>query len=80
MQVVMRNPSHKEVLSDISKLWRFLISFVDPIVDIAPGEWAIFDTTSVPIPMGQDEKGNYLYSLNFPVTTSMYKFTEGGNV
>ena len=72
VQFLMRNPKHSEVLADITKLWRFLISRPEPIEDIAPGVWVIIDARSVPIPLGRDEKGNYLYSLNVPIKTAMY--------
>lgn len=72
VQVMVRNPKQSEALADVTKLWRFLINRPEPIEDINPTTWVIFDVQSVPIPLGRDEKGNYLYSLNFPVKTSMY--------
>lgn len=75
VQVVMRNPSHAEVLSEIYTLWRFLLqlsSSGDYITDISADYWAIIDPQSPPIAAGRDEKGNYLYTLNFPVTTKMF--------
>lgn len=72
IQVIMRNKSHGDVTTDIFKLWRFLISRPSYIEDIGSDYWVIFDVQSGPISLGQDEKGNYLYSLNFPVKTKMF--------
>jgi hypothetical protein len=72
VQFIVRNSSHSEALADMTKLWRFLCSRPEPIEDIAPGVWAIIDVQTVPSPLGRDEKGNYLYSLNVPIKTSMY--------
>lgn len=72
IQVLMRNPKHGEVLKDIEALWKFLLNRPEPIEDINEKRWVIFDVQSGPVPLGQDEKGNYLYSLNFPVKTQLF--------
>lgn len=72
IQVLMRNPSHAEVANDIFTLWQFLCDRPEYIEDISPNYWVIIDTQTPPIPAGRDDKGNYLYSLNFPVTTKMF--------
>lgn len=72
IQVLMRNPKHGEVLKDIETLWKFLLNRPELIEDISDTRWVIFDVQSGPIPLGQDEKGNYLYSLNFPVKTQLF--------
>ena len=72
IQVLMRNPKHGEVLHDIEKLWRFLLNRPEMIENISKDRWVIFDMQSGPVPLGQDEKGNYLYSLNFPVKTKLF--------
>ena len=72
IQVMMRNPKHGEVLREIEALWKFLLQRPEPIEDITDDCWVIFDIQSGPIPLGQDDKGNYLYSLNFPVKTQLF--------
>lgn len=72
IQVLMRNPKHGEVLNDIEKLWKFLLNRPEPIEDITDKRWVIFDVQSGPVSLGQDDKGNYLYSLNFPVKTQLF--------
>lgn len=72
IQVLMRNPKHGEVVREIEALWRFLLNRPEPIEDISDKYWVIFDVRSGPVPLGKDEKGNYLYSLNFPVKTKLF--------
>lgn len=71
IQAIARNKNHGTVYSDIYKLWRFLINRPELIEEIN-GNYVIFDAQTGPLPSGQDEKGNYLYTLNFPVKTKMY--------
>lgn len=71
IQVIMRNRNHTTVFDDIYKLWKFLINRPEYIEDLND-YFVIFDAQKGPIPLGQDEKGNYLYSLNFPVKTKMF--------
>lgn len=72
VQVIVRNKSHAQALTNINKLWRFLINRSEPIEDIAQNCWVIFDVQSGPIDLGRDKKGNYLYSLNIPIKTNMF--------
>lgn len=72
VQVLMRNKKHAPVMADAYKLWRFLINRPELVEDISPEYWAIFDVRQGPNPLGQDEKGNYLYSLNIPIKTKMF--------
>lgn len=72
IQVLVRNRRQSAAIAIIYDLWKFLINRPSLIEDISPVYWVIFDVTSGPIPLGQDEKGNYLYSLNFPVKTRMF--------
>ena len=72
IQATVRNHSQTQALANVSTLWRFLIARPEFIEDIGNGYWVIIDAQSVPIPVGRDEKGNYLYTLNFPVKTKMY--------
>lgn len=71
IQVIARNKSHSKVFNDIYKLWQFLINRPELIEDLN-GYYVIFDAQNGPIPSGQDDKGNYLYTLNFPVKTKMF--------
>jgi hypothetical protein len=73
IQVTVRNKSHKTAFNNIYALWQFLINRPDFIEAITvDGYYVIFDAQNGPIPAGQDEKGNYLYTLNFPVKTKMF--------
>ena len=72
VQVLMRNKIHAAVMADAYKLWRFLINRPELIEDISEEYWAIFDVLQGPNPLGRDEKGNYLYSLNIPIKTKMF--------
>lgn len=77
IQVIARNKNHGAVYNDIYALWQFLINrpeLIEEIKDIGLDEdyYVIFDAQTGPLPSGQDEKGNYLYTLNFPVKTKMY--------
>lgn len=71
IQVISRNKSHVTVFNNIYKLWRFLINRPELIEEVG-GNYVIFDAQNGPIPTGQDDKGNYLYTLNFPVKTKMF--------
>jgi len=72
VQVLMRNKNHAAVMADMYKLWRFLLNRPELVEDISEEYWAIFDVRTGPNPLGQDEKGNYLYSLNIPIKTKMF--------
>lgn len=72
VQILMRNPVHAEVLAEITALWTFLVQLPEPFIDITETRWAIVDCQQVPLYVGQDKKGNHLYSLNFPVTTKIF--------
>lgn len=72
VQIIVRNPRQGEAFRDISSVWQFLINRPEYIEDMDSQFWVIFDVQSVPIFLEQDEAGNYLYSLNFPVKTKMF--------
>ncbi len=71
IQIIARNKSHGTVFNNIYKLWQFLINRPE-FIETINGNYVIFDAQQGPIPTGQDEKGNYLYTLNFPVKTKMF--------
>lgn len=71
IQIIFRNPKHGELLKEITALWQFLVNRPEPIEDVGDGYFAIFDCQEGPIPLNKDQNGNYLYSLNFPVTSKI---------
>lgn len=71
IQIISRNKSHGTVFNNIYALWQFLINRPELIEDM-DDYYVIFDAQNGPIPTGQDDKGNYLYTLNFPVKTKMF--------
>ena len=73
IQLLMRRKRHNDVLTDIHKVFQFLCSLPEPIVDIDNDYTAIFDVRSAPVSLGVDDNGNWRYSFNFPVTSKMYK-------
>lgn len=73
IQVLMRRKKHNDVLSEITKLFQFLCARPELVEDISDDYYAIFDVRSGPVPLGTDDNGNWRYSLNFPVTSKMYK-------
>ena len=73
IQLLMRRKKHSDVINDITKVFQFLCSFKEPIVDIDNDYFAIFDVQAGPVPLGVDDNGNWRYSFNFPVTSKMYK-------
>ena len=62
----MKNPYN------IVRIWKFLLKRPDLIEDINDHRWCIFDVKSGPVKLENDEKGNFLWSLSFPVTTNLY--------
>ena len=73
IQVIMRRKKHNTVLTEITELFQFLCNRPEPVEDIGNDYYAIFDVRSGPVPLGIDDNGNWRYSLNFPVTSKMYK-------
>lgn len=71
VQIIARNESHGTVFNSINTLWQFLLNRPEFIEDFED-YFVIFAAQSGPIPTGRDEQGNYLYTLNFPVTTKLY--------
>ena len=72
VQVVCRNKSAKVAYMNIVRIWKFLLKRPDLIEDINDHRWCIFDVKSGPVKLENDEKGNFLWSLSFPVTTNLY--------
>lgn len=72
VQVIVRNRSNKIAYANINRLWKFLLKRPEFIEDINDHRWCIFDVRSGPVKMENDTKGNYLWSLSFPVTTNLY--------
>ncbi|MFI3171104.1 MAG: hypothetical protein R3Y58_01845 [Eubacteriales bacterium] len=71
-QFIFRNPSQGEALSEVTTLWEYFLQQGCEIQDISSDTWVIFDIHSGPIALGQDESGNYLYSLNVPVKANTF--------
>ena len=69
----MRRKKHNDVLTEITKVFRFLCSRPELVEDISEDYYAIFDVRTGPVSLGTDDNGNWRYSLNFPVTSKMYK-------
>ena len=72
VQVMCRNKSAKVAYMNIVRIWKFLLKRPDLIEDINDHRWCIFDVKSGPVKLENDEKGNFLWSLSFPVTTNLY--------
>lgn len=73
IQILMRRKKHNDVLTEIMKVFRFLCSRPELVEDISEDYYAIFDVRTGPVLLGTDDNGNWRYSLNFPVTSKMYK-------
>lgn len=73
IQVIMRRKKHSDVLTEITQLFQFLCARPEPVEDIGDGYFAIFDVRKGPISLGRDDNNNWRYSLNFPVTSLIYK-------
>lgn len=73
IQILMRRKKHNDVLTEITKVFRFLCSRPELVEDIGEDYYAIFDVRTGPVPLGTDDNGNWRYSLNFPVTSKIYK-------
>ena len=72
VQIIVRNKSNKIAYANINRIWKFLLKRPDFIEDINEHRWCIFDIRSGPVKLENDTKGNYLWSLSFPVTTNLY--------
>lgn len=72
VQLIVRNESNKQAYQNIERVWKFLLNRPEFIEDINPNRWVIFDVRSGPIKIQTDEKGNHLWSLSFPVKTSLF--------
>ena len=72
VQIIVRNKSAKIAYINIYRLWKFLLNRPEYVEDINDHRWCIFDVKSGPVKLENDEHGNYLWSLSFPVTTNLY--------
>lgn len=72
VQIIVRNRSNKMAYANINRIWKFLLKRPELIEDINDHRWCIFDVRNGPVKLENDTKGNYLWSLSFPVTTNLY--------
>ena len=72
VQVLARNKSRKAAFNQIQKLYMFLLQRPEFIENISPTQWVIFDVREGPIELDQDDRGNHIWSLSFPVKTNLF--------
>lgn len=72
IQLQVRNIKQAVAISNIYRVWNFLINRADFIEDISSTRWVIFDVKQGPGKLGVDEKGNHIWTFSFPVTTQLY--------